>query len=58
MRLVTYQSDRGPRVAGLRGDQLVDLKALIGDKSDNVPGVAGSIRPFPSPRPASTTATS
>ncbi len=26
---------------GLRVDQLVDLKALVGDKSDNIPGVKG-----------------
>jgi DNA polymerase-1 len=26
---------------GLRADQLVDLKALVGDKSDNIPGVHG-----------------
>ncbi len=26
---------------GLRADQLVDLKALVGDKSDNIPGVKG-----------------
>jgi DNA polymerase-1 len=26
---------------GVRPDQVVDLKALTGDKSDNIPGVAG-----------------
>lgn len=26
---------------GLRPEQLIDYKALVGDKSDNVPGVAG-----------------
>lgn len=26
---------------GLKPEQLVDLKALVGDKSDNIPGVAG-----------------
>ena len=26
---------------GVRPDQVVDLKALVGDKSDNIPGVAG-----------------
>ena len=26
---------------GVRPDQVVDYKALVGDKSDNIPGVAG-----------------
>ena len=26
---------------GVRPDQVVDFKALVGDKSDNIPGVAG-----------------
>jgi len=37
--------DYGPREVegkyGIRPDQFVDYKALVGDKSDNIPGVAG-----------------
>ena len=37
--------DYGPRevveALGVRPDQVVDYKALVGDKSDNIPGVAG-----------------
>ncbi len=38
---VTYDEAAVRQRFGLTPEQLVDLKALIGDKSDNIPGVAG-----------------
>jgi DNA polymerase-1 len=38
---IIYTPDGVEEKYGLRADQLVDLKALVGDKSDNIPGVHG-----------------
>ncbi len=38
---VLYGSDEVFNKYGVRPDQIVDYKALIGDPSDNIPGVAG-----------------
>ncbi|PKO23680.1 MAG: DNA polymerase I [Chloroflexi bacterium HGW-Chloroflexi-1] len=38
---IVYTPESVQEKYGLRPDQLVDLKALIGDKSDNIPGVRG-----------------
>ena len=38
---IVYTPETVQERYGLRPDQLVDLKALIGDKSDNIPGVRG-----------------
>ena len=38
---VTYDSTRFEEKYGVRVDQFVDVKALMGDSSDNIPGVAG-----------------
>ncbi len=38
---IIYTPESVEEKYGLRPDQLVDLKALIGDKSDNIPGVRG-----------------
>ncbi len=38
---ITYDPASVQEKYGLRPDQLVDLKALLGDKSDNIPGVRG-----------------
>ena len=38
---VTYDSARFEEKYGVRVDQFVDVKALMGDSSDNIPGVAG-----------------
>ena len=38
---IVYTPEAVAERYGLRPDQLVDLKALIGDKSDNIPGVRG-----------------
>ncbi len=37
----TYDEDAVMERYGLRPDQLIDLKALMGDSSDNIPGLAG-----------------
>ena len=37
----TYDSAKFEEKYGIRVDQFVDLKALMGDSSDNIPGVAG-----------------
>ena len=39
--VVIYDEARIRERFGLRPDQLVDYKALVGDKSDNIPGVPG-----------------
>jgi DNA polymerase-1 len=36
-----YQSEDVFAYLGVRPEQVVDYKALVGDKSDNIPGVAG-----------------
>lgn len=36
-----YQPDDVMEKMGVRPDQVVDFKALVGDKSDNIPGVSG-----------------
>ena len=36
-----FDEDRLKEVYGLRPDQIVDLKGLMGDSSDNIPGVPG-----------------
>ncbi len=36
-----YLPEDVEQVLGVRPDQVVDYKALVGDKSDNIPGVAG-----------------
>ena len=36
-----FDTDRLKEVYGLRPDQIVDLKGLMGDSSDNIPGVPG-----------------
>ena len=36
-----FDEDRVVEVYGLRPDQMIDLKALMGDASDNIPGVKG-----------------
>lgn len=37
----TYDADAVEERYGLRPDQIIDLKALMGDSSDNIPGLAG-----------------
>ncbi len=41
MRRITYDSDRVIEKFGVRPDQLGDWLALVGDASDNVPGMKG-----------------
>jgi DNA polymerase-1 len=36
-----YRADEVKAYIGVRPEQIVDFKALVGDKSDNIPGVAG-----------------
>lgn len=38
---LTYDSELVKQEYGLRPHQLIDVKALMGDKSDNIPGVPG-----------------
>ncbi len=38
---IVYDEDKVKEVYGIRPDQIIDYKALIGDTSDNVPGVRG-----------------
>lgn len=38
---IEYDSATVERVIGLRPNQIVDMKALMGDASDNIPGVKG-----------------
>jgi len=38
---ITYDSAKFEEKYGVRVDQFVDVKALMGDSSDNIPGVAG-----------------
>ncbi len=41
MRNVRYDSDGVVEKMGVRPDQIIDLLALMGDSSDNIPGVPG-----------------
>lgn len=36
-----YDTDRVEKKMGVRPDQVIDLKALMGDASDNIPGIKG-----------------
>lgn len=38
---IEYDAETVQRQIGLRPDQIVDMKALMGDASDNIPGVKG-----------------
>ena len=38
---ISYTKDNMLEMCGMRADQIVDYKALMGDKSDNIPGVPG-----------------
>lgn len=38
---IEYDAETVQRQMGLRPDQIVDMKALMGDASDNIPGVKG-----------------
>lgn len=38
---IEYNKDNMLEIYGMEADQIVDYKALMGDKSDNIPGVAG-----------------
>jgi DNA polymerase-1 len=38
---IVYTEEKVKEVYGIRPDQMIDYKALIGDTSDNVPGVRG-----------------
>lgn len=38
---IEYDAETVERQMGLRPDQIVDMKALMGDASDNIPGVKG-----------------
>lgn len=38
---ILYDAEKFAKKYGLQSHQLVDLKALMGDSSDNIPGVAG-----------------
>lgn len=38
---ILYDEDKVWEVYGVRPEQLIDVKALMGDTSDNIPGVAG-----------------
>ena len=38
---IEYDAETVKRQMGLRPDQIVDMKALMGDASDNIPGVKG-----------------
>lgn len=38
---IDYNSEKVVNYLGVRPDQIIDYKALVGDPSDNIPGVAG-----------------
>ncbi|MUV39348.1 DNA-directed DNA polymerase [Lentibacillus sp. JNUCC-1] len=40
----TYSPDYMQEKMGIRPDQIIDYKALMGDSSDNIPGVPGWVR--------------